>query len=290
METKTKEKSLKHGHDYDPIKANKFLRVVIIVAILMFLLSIFRLGELCMERKYQRNYISMETYLSVEDEVSLLNDQIDDLKRELDEQEALHNTEIQTYEDEIDRILSELESYRIADATLPDMVKYQSLPPNEDPSMYRTVVLKTVEERSPMSNLTSTEMNDLVNLICEKRSDDDEDPSDNPFYNSGDTFYEMECETGINAVYVMAIFTVESGFGESMCRPNNAGGITTGDGGYKSFNSIDDCILYTGSLLSRYRDNYGLESIYEIASRYCPVNPEWPDDVSDFVDTYSDYV
>lgn len=290
METKTKEKSLNHGHDYDPIKTNKFLRVVIIVAIPMFLLSIFRLGEICTERKYQRDYINMETYLSAESEVSLLKDQIDDLKRELDEQQAIHNTEIQTYEDEIDRIISELESYKIADAQLPDMVHYQSLPPNDDPSMYRAIALKTVEERSPSSNLTSTEMNDLVNLICAKRSDDDEDPQDNPFYDSGETFYEMECDTGINALYVMAIFTVESGFGESMCRPYNAGGITSSDGDYKSFKSIDDCILYTGELLSRYRDNYGLETIYEIGSRYCPVNPDWPDDVSEFVDTYSDYV
>ena len=100
----------------------------------------------------------------------------------------------------------------------------------------------------------------------------------------------MECDTGINALYVMAIFTTESGFGENMCRKNNAGGITSSKGGYKSFNTIDDCILYTGNLLSRYRDKYDLETIEEIGSRYCPVNPEWPDEVSEFVELYSDYV
>lgn len=241
-------------------------------------------------KEYQGEYISMSAYLAAEQEVSLLQDKVKDLEIRFDEQEAKHKTEIDIYDSQIEILTEELRKYKEDESdSIKEHIKYEAIPSDDNPSKYRSISL-TSEARSPVTKLTSTEMNDLVNAICERRACDGEDPTRNPFYNTGKTFYDMECETEINAMYVMAIFTVESGFGKDMIKPNNAGGITGSNGRFKSFDSINECISYTGGLLSRYRDNYDLETIDEIASRYCPVNPEWASRVREFVSTYSEYV
>ena len=272
-------------------KANR--NAAIFVALMFYTILTMFITAAVINKQTQGKYISMEAYLAAEEEISLLKDKVSDAEQRLEEQKFMYETQLSIYESEMDYILSEFhrqqEDQEEVDCGIPEQVKYESLPPQDGPSTYRAIPLKT-EEQTPVSGLTLTEMNELVNTICEKRANDDESPSDNPFYNTGETFFNMERDTGINALYVMAIFTTESGFGENMCRSNNAGGVTNSKGGYKSFNTIDDCILYTGDLLSRYRDKYNLETIEEIGSRYCPVNPEWPDEVSEFVELYSDYV
>ena len=261
------------------------------------MLSVF-IGTLCLSalvmiitisyqnKAHQERYIPQAVYLEAENELSLMKDKVETLEMQLEEQRADYEARLKIYENEVDYLTSKLkENIDIEQQT------YESINPTATPSSYRAIPIVSFEaKRTPVTNLTVTEMNELVNYICEERACSDEDPLDNPFYNSGESFYNMECETGISAIYIMGIFTVESSFGKNMCKPNNAGGLTNGSGSFKSFNTINDCILYTGQLLSRYRDNYDLETIEEIGSRYCPVNPAWPTKVTEFVNEYSSYV
>lgn len=95
-------------------------------------------------------------------------------------------------------------------------------------------------------------------------------------------FYQAEYKTGVNAVYLLAIACVESGYGTSDLANthNNLFGLRSGDG-YLYFNTKKECIYYTAELLKeKYLnpdgDYFNGSSIHGVAIRYCET-PEWPD-------------
>ena len=94
-------------------------------------------------------------------------------------------------------------------------------------------------------------------------------------------FYQAEYKTGVNAVYLLAIACVESGYGTSDLANthNNLFGLRSGDG-YLYFNTKKECIYYTAELLKeKYLnpdgDYFNGSSIHGVAIRYCET-PEWP--------------
>lgn len=86
------------------------------------------------------------------------------------------------------------------------------------------------------------------------------------------TIVKAEETYGVNALYLLCKFGLESGWGKYMAAENNIGGWTDGNGNYKDFDSVDDCIMYIAeSLANVYKDEVGSKLI-DVCERYCPEN------------------
>ena len=84
------------------------------------------------------------------------------------------------------------------------------------------------------------------------------------------TFLEAEEKYGVNAFYLMCKLGFESGWGRYQCAPNNIAGWTDGKGGFKSFNSIEECILHVAYRLSDYYKNTVGHRLEDVCNMYCP--------------------
>lgn len=83
------------------------------------------------------------------------------------------------------------------------------------------------------------------------------------------TIMQAEEEYGVNALYLICKFGLESGWGKYMAAKNNIGGWTTDSGGYKEFESVEECILHIAkSLSSVYKDAVGTR-LEDVCYRYC---------------------
>lgn len=82
------------------------------------------------------------------------------------------------------------------------------------------------------------------------------------------TFLEAEETNGVNAFYLMCKFGLESGWGKHTSGRNNIAGWRNGDGSYRDFESIDECIFYISERLEeRYSDEDA--SLKDICRSYC---------------------
>lgn len=85
-----------------------------------------------------------------------------------------------------------------------------------------------------------------------------------------DTFLEAEDTYGVNAFYLLCKLGLESGWGQYESGENNIGGWTNGDGSYKDFESVEECILYISRNLStRYKESVG-SKLGDVCRMYCP--------------------
>lgn len=91
-----------------------------------------------------------------------------------------------------------------------------------------------------------------------------------------DNYYEMEQKYNVNAIFLMALNTEESGHGRSelAINNNNLGGVKSSYGGYASFESWGSCLEYIASLidemyLSETGSYYNGTSIYGVNIKYC---------------------
>ena len=133
-----------------------------------------------------------------------------------------------------------------------------------------------------VSGLSADQFNELINSIIVYRGLD----KSNKLYNTGEAFEYIEDEYGINGIYVLAIFTEESGFATRCINTNNFAGIK-GKGGYKSFNTPSDCIYYEGRLLRNSYANCGLTTLSSIGRKYCETS-SWANNVGGILNTYLD--
>ena len=85
-----------------------------------------------------------------------------------------------------------------------------------------------------------------------------------------DSILEAERTHGVNALYLMCKLGIESGWGKYESGKNNIGGWTNNQGGFKDFNSVDECIMHIAKNLSTsYKDIVGTR-LEDVCKRYCP--------------------
>jgi hypothetical protein len=86
----------------------------------------------------------------------------------------------------------------------------------------------------------------------------------------GQAFHDGEERHNINALFVLSIVDLESGYGSSYLaqNSNNLGGIK-GKNGYRSFESKEECVAYMFDLLDRLYISKGRDTIDEIGHVYC---------------------
>ena len=92
------------------------------------------------------------------------------------------------------------------------------------------------------------------------------------------TLYDVEREAGINAFFVYAVATLESGRGKSVksMTKNNYYGITVS----RSFESYSHNTEYFGGMMNRVYVDKGHTDVNKIGPIYCPPNPDWGNIVS----------
>ena len=83
-----------------------------------------------------------------------------------------------------------------------------------------------------------------------------------------DTFLEAEELYGVNALYLMSKFGLESGWCKYESGNNNIGGWTNIRGEFMDFESVDHCILYIAEKLStNFKDDVGTK-LKDVCARY----------------------
>ena len=93
-----------------------------------------------------------------------------------------------------------------------------------------------------------------------------------------DTILEASVEYGLNPVFLLAQFGIESSWGTSnmFLTRNNIGGWKSGDGSYRYFESVEECIwAIAESLATEYANpNHwkycGGDTVEDVLSVYCP--------------------
>ena len=84
-----------------------------------------------------------------------------------------------------------------------------------------------------------------------------------------DSILEAERTHGVNALYLMCKLGIESGWGKYESGKNNIGGWTNNQGGFKDFNSVDECIMHIAKNLSTsYKEIVGTR-LEDVCKRYC---------------------
>ena len=87
----------------------------------------------------------------------------------------------------------------------------------------------------------------------------------------GQAFYDGEQQYNINALFVLSIVRLESGNGTSSLASsrNNLGGIKSGEDGYRTFATKEECVNYMFDLLDRKYVSQGRTTIGTIGQLYC---------------------
>ncbi|WP_424765629.1 glucosaminidase domain-containing protein [Paenibacillus sp. sgz302251] len=100
-------------------------------------------------------------------------------------------------------------------------------------------------------------------------------------YELEEAILEIEDEYGINAYFTIAVMKLESGNGKSKIakNKNNLFGLNAIDGDQYnrafSFETKADSVRRFGQLLSKHYVGKGLETIEQVAKKYCPANSKW---------------
>lgn len=114
--------------------------------------------------------------------------------------------------------------------------------------------------------------------------------------NKGQVFLDAQEKYGVNAVILASIAIHETGYGTSNLAKtkNNVGGIRKGSG-FKSYSSVDECIMDMARLLKQNYADKGLVTIAQVQQKYCPtsdpqdkkgLNSGWRSAVSGLVDKF----
>ncbi len=106
----------------------------------------------------------------------------------------------------------------------------------------------------------------------------------------GQVFLNAQKKYGVNAAILAAICINESGYGTSNLAKtkNNVGGVSSGMG-FKSYSSVDDCIMDMARFLKSGYIDKGIVTISQVGKKYCPVgdprdtkglNSKWGENVA----------
>lgn len=147
------------------------------------------------------------------------------------------------------------------------------------------------EEKKPInltdiskpSNLSADQLNFVISSRLKNVG-----KSSSKLSNLGDALVIMEEESGVNALFCLAVASLESGYGTSdaAINKNNLFGLMR-SGSLMEFSSVSECISYWGNLIKNYYIDSNRDSIEDIQPKYCPDSETWEPDVSYLFNTYS---
>lgn len=191
--------------------------------------------------------------------------------------------------------LDEMETGESAVETAYTTLLYQEEElPSEEP--VEEVVEETQAEEVPVanitynpytpSNLTAEEFNAVIKAVCDSYN---RSTSEFIYAGYGQAFVDAETTYGVNGLTILGITQAESGLNTSSnaWSTNNPTSICK-NGKLVYYGSPYESILATANLLSKYHDK-GCNTIYDIGSIYCPVNPQWGSVVEGYIERFASY-
>ena len=144
--------------------------------------------------------------------------------------------------------------------------KITSSPPAKPAKMVNTPAAAGREDNIQSTKLTDefTGTAKQLNKMLNKK--------DGVLKNKGRVFLDAQERYGINAAVLAAICILESDYGTSRLArtKNNVGGVSKGLD-FRSYNSVDECIMDMARFLKSGYINKGLVTINQVGKKYCPV-------------------
>lgn len=217
------------------------------------------------------------------------------------EKYRLHSEDLEAQVTSLQSQLDDLETRESAITAAYTTLLYQEEVPSEEEPVTEDPVEEpleevSAEEETPVanityspytpSNLTADQFNTLIDNVCEsyRRSS-----SEFIYAGYGQAFVDAENTYGVNGLAILGITQAESGLNTSSnaWSTNNPTSICK-NGKLVYYESPYDSILATAKLLSKYHDK-GCNTIYDIGSVYCPINPDWGSVVEGYIERFASY-
>lgn len=144
--------------------------------------------------------------------------------------------------------------------------------------------INTVDITKP-SNLTAEQLDKVINMQLTSIG-----RSNTELSGLGTALHEMENIYNVNALFCLAVASLESGHGTSSAavNKNNLFGLTKSSG-LMTFNSHYDGVMYWGKLIRNSYINKGYASIGTIQKKYCPPSNTWSGNVNTLMIAYGNH-
>ncbi len=247
----------------DQIKRTKLAMLMMFIAAICFAVCAY--GSLCIMRKYK-------TYSEeLEQKVSEMQEELDSAKTNESAMETAYMS-----------LKYEVESQ---EETPVEEVSEDSEPVQEEVEEEPIITYVTSDPYTP-TNLTADQFNTIIASVCESYG---RSTSGFIYAGYGQALVDTETTYGVNGLVILGMAQAESGLNTSdnAWTTNNATSICK-NGKLVYYSSPYESIMATGNLLSKYH-NKGCNTIYDIGSIYCPVNPNWASTVQSYIDRFVSY-
>ena len=211
------------------------------------------------------------------------------------EKYRLHSQDLESQVVSLQTQLDEIETREAAvEAAYTTLLYQEEELPTEEP--VEEVVEETPVEKVSVanitynpytpSNLTAEEFNAVIKAVCDSYN---RSTSEFIYAGYGQAFVDAETTYGVNGLAILGITQAESGLNTSSnaWSTNNPTSICK-NGKLIYYGSPYESILATANLLSKYHDK-GCNTIYDIGSIYCPVNPQWGSVVEGYIERFASY-
>ena len=197
----------------------------------------------------------------INDKINSINKEVENVRNTLDKVDAVLN-EIRT--NKIEKIELELENIKSKEAENVNVESVRAMPTKTAAPHFNP---NNISEKS---NLTKADADKML--------------KDSKLKSVSGQYIEAEEKYGVNAVFLMALTSLESGHGKSnvAINNNNIGGVRRG-GEYINFSSWGSCIDYIANLLSKYylkedAKYFNGYSAWDVNKNYCE-NSDWADKI-----------
>ena len=129
--------------------------------------------------------------------------------------------------------------------------------------------------KNESTNGKTASNNDKMNVPYSGSADDINKALKGKLDGKGGVFIQAQNKYGVNAAMLASICMLESGNGKSNLaqNKNNVGGVRiAGSHTFRTFDKVDDCIMYMASFLKKSYVDKGLLTLPQIGAKYCPTN------------------
>lgn len=132
------------------------------------------------------------------------------------------------------------------------------------------------------SNIPPEMLKELIEIVLDKYG-----ITESKMYGIENAVLEAENYASMNALDILAIMSLESGYGTSYSARNRNNLVgATGKDGLIYYDNPSDCINHFGQFIGDYYISQGRTTLSSIGPKYCPPNPNWANNVQSIKNQY----
>jgi beta-N-acetylglucosaminidase len=212
--------------------------------------------------------------------------QLTEINRQIAQLDSLNNEELMKTEEGSIENISLTGNNAIAADTAMYIIENTESTENDDIIIEEVSSSINTTDITKPSNLSADQLNNMINSTLKAKG-----KKSSTLYNTGTAFYNMEHSYNVNALFALAVASLEGAWGTSSAakKKNNPFGIYS-KGKSRSFSSTGEGINYFGSLISNSYIAKGYNTISKINSKYCPGNSKWTSYVTSIMKSYAAHI